>query len=375
VRLILLTEKPLLLPTGFFPASMTEINILYTQAVELLKQLIAIPSFSREENLTADLIEIFLKDKGIQTHRKLNNIWAWNKHFDPAKPTILLNSHHDTVKPNSGYTRDPFAATVEDGKLYGLGSNDAGGCLVSLINVFLYFHDRENLKYNFCLATTAEEEISGVNGLELIIPELGKLDFGIVGEPTLMQLAIAEKGLMVLDCTTHGKAGHAAREEGENAIYKALTDIEWFRNYRFPKESEVFGPVKMSVTIINAGSQHNVVPASCVFTVDVRVTDAYRNEEVLEIIRQHVSCDVKPRSIRLKPSKIDKDHPIVQAGIKLGRTTYGSPTTSDQSLLDIPSLKVGPGDSARSHTADEFVYVDEIRKGIELYIKMLESIV
>jgi len=354
---------------------MTEINILYTQAVELLKQLIAIPSFSREENLTADLIEIFLKDKGIQTHRKLNNIWAWNKHFDPAKPTILLNSHHDTVKPNSGYTRDPFAATVEDGKLYGLGSNDAGGCLVSLINVFLYFHDRENLKYNFCLATTAEEEISGVNGLELIIPELGKLDFGIVGEPTLMQLAIAEKGLMVLDCTTHGKAGHAAREEGENAIYKALTDIEWFRNYRFPKESEVFGPVKMSVTIINAGSQHNVVPASCVFTVDVRVTDAYRNEEVLEIIRQHVSCDVKPRSIRLKPSKIDKDHPIVQAGIKLGRTTYGSPTTSDQSLLDIPSLKVGPGDSARSHTADEFVYVDEIRKGIELYIKMLESIV
>lgn len=375
MRLILLTEKPLLLPTGFFPASMTEINILYTQAVELLKQLIAIPSFSREENLTADLIEIFLKDKGIQTHRKLNNIWAWNKHFDPAKPTILLNSHHDTVKPNSGYTRDPFAATVEDGKLYGLGSNDAGGCLVSLINVFLYFHDRENLKYNFCLATTAEEEISGVNGLELIIPELGKLDFGIVGEPTLMQLAIAEKGLMVLDCTTHGKAGHAAREEGENAIYKALTDIEWFRNYRFPKESEVFGPVKMSVTIINAGSQHNVVPASCVFTVDVRVTDAYRNEEVLEIIRQHVSCDVKPRSIRLKPSKIDKDHPIVQAGIKLGRTTYGSPTTSDQSLLDIPSLKVGPGDSARSHTADEFVYVDEIRKGIELYIKMLESIV
>lgn len=354
---------------------MIEINTLYTQAVELLKQLIAIPSFSREENLTADLIENFLKDKGIQTHRKLNNIWAWNKHFDPAKPTILLNSHHDTVKPNSGYTRDPFAPTVEDGKLYGLGSNDAGGCLVSLINVFLYFHDRENLKYNFCLATTAEEEISGVNGLELIIPELGKLDFGIVGEPTLMQLAIAEKGLMVLDCTTHGKAGHAAREEGDNAIYKALTDIEWFRNYRFPKESEVFGPVKMSVTIINAGSQHNVVPASCVFTVDVRVTDAYRNEEVLEIIRQHVSCDVKPRSIRLKPSKIDRDHPIVQAGIKLGRTTYGSPTTSDQSLLDIPSLKVGPGDSARSHTADEFVYVDEIREGIELYIQMLESIV
>jgi len=354
---------------------MTDIKVLFEQAVELLQQLISIPSFSKEENLTADVIENFLQQKGVITHRKLNNIWAWNKYFDASKPTILLNSHHDTVKPNSGYTRDPYDAKIEDGKLYGLGSNDAGGCLVSLISVFLYFHDRQNLKYNFCLATTAEEEISGVNGLELIIPELGQLDFGIVGEPTLMQLAIAERGLMVLDCTAHGKAGHAAREEGENAIYKALADIEWFRTYRFPKESEVFGPIKMSVTIINAGSQHNVVPASCVFTVDVRVTDAYRNEEVLEIIRQHVTCDVKPRSIRLKPSSIDKEHPIVQAGIALGRTTYGSPTTSDQSLLDIQSIKVGPGDSARSHTADEFVYVDEIKEGIELYVKMLEQLV
>jgi len=354
---------------------MTDTNTLYQQAISLLQQLIAIPSFSKEENLTADVIEHFLQENGVKTHRKLNNIWAYNKYFDAAKPTILLNSHHDTVKPNSGYTRNPYDAKIEDGKLYGLGSNDAGGCLVSLINVFLYFYDRENLRYNFCLATTAEEEISGVNGLELIIPELGQLDFGIVGEPTLMQLAIAERGLMVLDCVAHGKAGHAAREEGENAIYKALADIEWFRTYRFPEESEVFGPIKMSVTIINAGSQHNVVPASCTFTVDVRVTDAYRNEEVLEIIRQHVSCDVTPRSIRLKPSKIDKAHPIVKAGVALGRTTYGSPTTSDQSLLDIPSLKVGPGDSARSHTADEFVYVDEIREGIELYIKMLESIV
>jgi len=354
---------------------MTDINILFQQSVQLLQQLIAIPSFSKEEGRTADIIEQYLKDRGINTHRKLNNIWAWNKYFDALKPTILLNSHHDTVKPNSGYTRNPYDAVVEDGKLYGLGSNDAGGCLVSLIHTFLYFYDSENLKYNFCLATTAEEEISGANGLELIIPDLGKLDFGIVGEPTQMQLAIAEKGLMVLDCVAHGKAGHAAREEGENAIYKALTDIEWFRTYRFPEESEVFGPVKMSVTIINAGSQHNVVPASCTFTVDVRVTDAYRNEEVLEIIRRHVSCDVTPRSIRLKPSKIDKNHPIVQAGIALGRTTYGSPTTSDQSLLDIQSIKVGPGDSARSHTADEFVYVDEIKEGIALYIKMLEQIV
>jgi acetylornithine deacetylase len=353
---------------------MTDIKILYQQAVDLLQQLISIPSFSKEETLTADLIEKFLQDKGVTTNRKLNNIWAWNKYFDAAKPTILLNSHHDTVKPNSGYTRDPYDAKIEDGKLYGLGSNDAGGCLVSLIAVFLYFYDRKGLKYNFCLATTAEEEISGVNGLELIIPELGKLDFGIVGEPTLMQLAIAERGLMVLDCVAHGRAGHAAREEGENAIYKALGDIEWFRTFSFPEESEVFGPIKMSVTIINAGSQHNVVPATCTFTVDVRVTDAYRNEEVLEIISEHVSCDVTPRSIRLKPSKIDKNHPIVQAGIALGLTTYGSPTTSDQSLLDIPSLKVGPGDSARSHTADEFVYVEEIREGIELYIEMLEKI-
>lgn len=354
---------------------MTGTEQLYEQAVELLKQLIVIPSFSREENLTADLIEKFLNDRGVITKRKINNIWAQNKYYDAAKPTILLNSHHDTVKPNSGYTRDPFAATVEDGKLYGLGSNDAGGCLVSLILTFLYFYEQTGLKYNLVLATTAEEEISGVNGLELIIPELGKLDFGIVGEPTLTQLAIAEKGLMVLDCVAHGKSGHAAREEGVNAIYEAINDINWFRSFRFPEESEVFGPVKMSVTIINAGSQHNVVPATCTYTVDVRVTDAYRNEEVLEIIRSHVKSEVTPRSIRLKPSKIDKDHPIVQAGLALGRTTYGSPTTSDQSLLDIPSLKVGPGDSGRSHTADEFIYLDEIREGIALYIGMLKSIV
>jgi acetylornithine deacetylase len=354
---------------------MTDINALFEQAIELLQQLIAIPSFSKEEDKTADLIQQFLQVHGITPNRKINNLWAYNKHFDATKPTILLNSHHDTVKPNSGYTRNPYDAAIEDGKFYGLGSNDAGGCLVSLIAVFLYFYDKQDLKYNFCLATTAEEEISGVNGLELIIPELGNLDFGIIGEPTLMQLAIAERGLMVLDCVAHGKAGHAAREEGDNAIYKAMQDMEWFRTFHFPKESDLFGPIKMSVTIINAGSQHNVVPASCTFTVDVRVTDAYRNEEVLEIIRQHVSCDVTPRSIRLKPSSIDRDHPIVQAGIALGRTTYGSPTTSDQSLLDITSIKVGPGDSARSHTADEFVYIDEIREGIELYIKMLEKIV
>ena len=354
---------------------MSVTTTLSGEAVSLLKQLIAIPSFSRDEEGTADLLEQFLIGKGVKIHRKLNNIWAFNKYFDASRPTILLNSHHDTVKPNPGYTRDPFEASVEDGKLFGLGSNDAGGCLVSLIAVFLYFYKQADLSYNFCLATTAEEEISGVNGLELIIPELGPLDFAIVGEPTGMHLAIGERGLMVLDCVAHGKAGHAAREEGENAIYSAIRDIEWFRSYKLPLESALFGPVKMSVTIISAGSQHNVVPAECKFTVDVRVTDVYRNEEVLEIIRQHVKCSITPRSVRLKSSKIGEDHPIVQAGIALGRITYGSPTTSDQALLDIPSLKIGPGDSARSHTADEFVYVDEIKEGIELYIKMLERLV
>ena len=348
---------------------------LQTEAIELLQHLITIPSFSKEEDVTANVIEQFLKQRGVKTNRKINNIWAWNKYFDDSKPTILLNSHHDTVKPNSGYTRNPFDGIIEDGKLFGLGSNDAGGSLVSLIATFLHFHDQPGLKYNFCLATTAEEEISGNNGLELIIPELGQLAFGIVGEPTQMQLAIAERGLMVLDCTAHGRSGHAARNEGDNAIYKALKDIEWFRTYRFPKESELFGPIKMSVTIINAGTQHNVVPATCTYTVDVRVTDAYRNEEVLAMIQEHVESEVKARSIRLKPSSIDKNHPIVQAGIALGRTTYGSPTTSDQSLLDIPSLKMGPGDSARSHTADEFIYVEEIKEGIELYISMLSSLV
>ena len=345
------------------------------ESLDLLKQLISIQSFSKEEDKTADAIEHFLQQRNVKTSRKLNNIWAYNKHFDAAKPTVLLNSHHDTVKPNTGYTRDPYDADLEDGRLYGLGSNDAGGCLVSLIATFLHYYESEDLVYNICLAATAEEEISGNNGLECVLPDLGELEFAIVGEPTLMNLAIAERGLLVLDCTTHGKAGHAAREEGDNAIYKALKDIEWFRNYRFSKVSEMFGPLKMSVTIINAGSQHNVVPATCTFTVDVRVTDAYTNEEVLKIIRTNVDCEVKPRSVRLKPSSIDKEHPIVVSGIALGRTTYGSPTTSDQALLSIPSLKVGPGDSARSHMADEYVHVNEVEEGIELYIKMLEPVV
>ena len=351
-----------------------ETEQVYENAVALLRQMIQTPSFSKEEAGTAGLLAEFLQERGVEVHRKKNNVWAFNRHYDPAKPTILLNSHHDTVKPNGAYTRDPFAATVEGDRLYGLGSNDAGASGVSLLAAFLHFYDRKDLKYNLCVAITAEEENSGHDGLECVIPELGPLEFAIVGEPTLMQLAIAERGLMVIDCTAHGKAGHAAREEGDNAIYKAMQDIEWFRTYRFPKVSDLFGAVKMSVTIISAGTQHNVVPAECRFTVDIRVTDRYTNEEVLEIIKEHVSCEVKARSTRLRPSSIRPDHPIVQAGLALGRTTYGSPTTSDQALLDIPSLKLGVGDSARSHSADEFVHLSEIREGIELYIKMLSAI-
>lgn len=347
---------------------------LFDDSIDLLRRLISIPSLSKEEDNTALLIQQFLQDRGVKTHRRNNNVWAYNEHFDSDKPTILLNSHHDTVKPNPGYTRDPFAAEIIDGKLFGLGSNDAGGCLVSLIAVFIHFYKEKNLKYNLCLAATAEEEISGKNGIELILPDLGELEFAIVGEPTLMQLAIAERGLMVLDCVAHGKAGHAAREEGDNAIYKAMKDINWFKTYEFAKKSALFGQVKMSVTIIDAGSQHNVVPAVCNFTVDVRVTDAYRNEEVLKIISQNVDCEVNPRSTRLKSSFISLEHPIVKAGIAMGRETYGSPTTSDQALLDIPSLKMGPGDSARSHMADEYIYLREIEEGIELYIKLLTGI-
>ena len=344
-------------------------------SIRLLMDLIRTQSFSKEEDQTAEIIDAYLKENGVETHRELNNVWAFNMYYDPSKPTILLNSHHDTVHPNKDYTRDPFHAEILDGKLFGLGSNDAGGCLVSLIGTFLHYYDKQDLKYNFVMAATAEEEISGLHGLEFVVPKLGDLEFAIVGEPTQMHLAVAEKGLMVLECKAPGKSGHAAREEGENAIYNAMKDIAWFQSYQFPKQSEMFGPIKMSVTMINAGTQHNVVPSSCDFVVDVRITDAYTNQEVLDIIEANTISDIQPRSTRLKPSCISKEHPIVQAGLALGRTTYGSPTTSDQALLSIPSLKLGPGDSARSHTADEFIYVNEIEEGIPLYIKMLDQIV
>ncbi len=343
-------------------------------AIDLLQQLISIPSFSKEEDKTAGLLMGFFNYHGMKAERKGNNVWAVNRFFDKAKPTILLNSHHDTVKPNPGYTRDPFSGTIENGKLFGLGSNDAGGPLVSLIATFFYFYDRPNLPYNLVMAATAEEEISGTGGVEMIWSDLPPIDFAIVGEPTLTQIARAEKGLLVLDCESEGKAGHAAREECVNAIYAALEDIQWFRNFEFPKISETLGKVKMSVTVIHAGQTHNQVPPECKFTVDIRATDCYTLEEILETVRQNVRCQVTPRSLRLRPSGITNDHPLMKVAEKLKIKTYGSPTTSDQALIPVPSIKMGPGDSARSHSADEFIFVKEIEQGIESYIAVLEGL-
>jgi acetylornithine deacetylase/succinyl-diaminopimelate desuccinylase-like protein len=350
-------------------------EFLYEKATNLLLQLIAIPSFSKEEDEVASVLEDFFERQQVHSYRKGNNVWVRNKYFDAAKPTVLLNSHHDTVRPNPQYTRDPFKPEILDGKLFGLGSNDAGGPLVSLIATFLHYYPQQNLKYNVVMAATAEEEISGTGGIESIWSSLPSIDFAIVGEPTLCQMATAEKGLMVLDCVARGKAGHAAREEGINAIYEALGDIEWFRTYKFPDVSETLGPIKMTVTILNAGKQHNVVPAECHYTVDVRVTDKYSLEELLDVIKQHVKSDVTPRSMRMRPSGIDESHPLVKSAIKLGIQRYGSPTTSDQALIPTPSVKMGPGDSARSHTADEFIYAAEIKQGIDTYIRVLNEVI
>lgn len=361
-----------------------EMNELVNAATGLLKGLIATASFSREEEGTATLIEKFLKDQGVKTHRYLNNIFAVSRHFDPKKPTLLLNSHHDTVKPNKGYTLDPFAPLEKDGKLYGLGSNDAGGCLVSLIAAFLHFYNQPSLRYNLVLAATAEEEISGPNGVEALLkaePFLqalqhdGRIDCAIVGEPTKMDLAIAERGLLVLDCIARGRAGHAARNEGENAIYKAMMDIEWLYVHRFEKVSPLLGPVQMTVTSIETENKaHNVVPAECHFVVDVRLNEHYSMEEVISEISKHLQSEVRPRSTRLRSTSIANDHPLVQAGVAMGRNTYGSPTTSDKALMPFPALKMGPGDSARSHTADEFIFVEEIGEGIRLYIELLTRV-
>ncbi len=343
--------------------------------ISLLRSLISVSSFSRNEEEAAQVIRNFLTESGIPYQTQVNNTLVKNQFWKEGLPVILLNSHIDTVKPASGYTRDPFSPDVENGILYGLGSNDAGGALVTLLAVFVHFNQFDNLPFNLIYAASAEEEISGTNGLESIMDELGKLDFAIVGEPTKMQMAIAEKGLMVLDCTAHGKSGHAAREEGENAIYKAIADIEKIRNYKFEKVSEVLGAVKMSVTVINAGMQHNVVPDLCTFVVDVRTNEFYSNQQACEIIDQLIDSDIVPRSLRLNSSGIPIDHPIVQRGIALGLSYYGSPTTSDQAVIPYTSIKIGPGDSARSHTANEYILISEIEEGFKIYVDLLTNLV
>jgi acetylornithine deacetylase len=350
--------------------------ILQQDAIGLLKELIAAPSFSKEEDQTAGILCRFMGSRNVEHTRVGNNIFSLNKYFNEKKPTLLLNSHHDTVRPNKDYRLDPFLPLEKEGKLFGLGSNDAGGCLVSLLAVFFYYYGKENLRYNLVFAATAEEEISGTGGIEYTLPYLPAIDCALVGEPTQMNLAVAERGLMVLDCIANGKAGHAAREEGDNAIYKAINDIEWFRTYQFPRVSDLLGPVKMSVTVIGTDNmQHNVVPAQCRFVVDARINELYSFEEVLDVIMQHVQSEIKPRSVRLRSTSIALDHPLVKAGIAMGKSYYGSPTTSDKALMPFPSLKMGPGDSARSHTADEYIYIDEIKNGIALYIQLLKQVV
>ena len=342
-------------------------------AVALLQQLIAIPSFSREETAAADFLERYIELKGYVVSRKDNNIWMLSPGFDPSRSTILLNSHIDTVKPVTGWIHDPFIPLLENGKLLGLGSNDAGASVVSLLYAFFYLTQRQQA-YNLIFAASAEEEISGKNGIESLLQELPKIDFAIVGEPTQMNMAVAEKGLMVLDCTSTGIAGHAARNEGENAIYKAMQDIEWFRTFEFPKKTDLLGPVKMSVTQINAGTQHNVVPDKCSFVVDVRSNEMYSNDEILEEIRAHVSCDVMARSTRLSSTATPLDHSIVKRGQELNLSIFGSPTLSDQALMPFPSLKMGPGDSARSHTADEYILTREIVEAVQIYVELLDSL-
>ncbi|GGG91956.1 acetylornithine deacetylase [Polaribacter pacificus] len=346
------------------------------EAILLLKQLIATPSFSSEEAATALLIEQWFTKQKIAYHRTVNNVWAINQFFDPKKPTLLLNSHHDTVKPNSGYTKNPFEAIEEDGKLYGLGSNDAGGCLVSLLATFAHFYKHKELRYNLVMVASAEEESSGPNGLNSMLSILPKIDVAIVGEPTLMNLAIAEKGLVVFDVLVKGTPSHAAHPNLDNAIYKCIPVLDWFQNFQFEKDSETLGPVKMTVTQIQAGKQHNAVPADVKLVIDVRVNDAYTNKEIVTILQESAPCDsMLPRSTNLNSSAISKEHQLVKAGLALGRTTYGSPTLSDQSVLSCPSLKLGPGDSTRSHSADEFIYLDELKEGIEIYIELLNRVI
>jgi len=353
----------------------THIEELTIKAIELLKSLIETQSFSKEEDKTAIHIEKWFSQHGIPFQRSKNNIWATNKCFDKRKSTLLLNSHHDTVKPNNAYTKDPFKAIIEDGKLYGLGSNDAGGCLVSLMATFTYFYDKLDLKYNLIIVASAEEENSGINGLNSVLKILPKIDIAIVGEPTLMNLAVAEKGLVVFDAVVKGTPGHAAHLNNNNAIYNTITVLEWFKNYSFSRISDVLGEVKMTVTQINAGKQHNAIPAEVKLVIDVRVNDKYSNKEIADILIDESPCDsIIPRSLSLNSSAIPMNHDLIKTGLKIGRTAYGSPTLSDQAVLNCPSLKLGPGDSTRSHSADEFIYINEIEEGIQIYIELLENV-
>ena len=349
---------------------------LTSDAITLLKRLIETQSFSSEEDVTASHIEDWFKSYDMAYTRTKNNVWAINKYFDETKPTLLLNSHHDTVKPNSAYTKDPFKAIVEDGKLFGLGSNDAGGCLVSLIATFTYYYNHENLKYNIVIVASAEEESSGPDGLNSMLSIIPEVAVAIIGEPTLMNLAVAEKGLVVFDAIVTGTPSHAAHPNNDNVIYNTIAVLNWFKDFKFDRTSDALGDVKMTVTQINAGKQHNVVPAHVDLVVDVRVNDAYSNQEIADILQNESPCTkIAPRSLRLNSSSISIDHALVKAGIEIGRETYGSPTLSDQSVLSCQSLKLGPGDSTRSHSADEFIYLSEIEEGIDIYIKLLNKVI
>ena len=346
----------------------------YYEAIDLLKGMISRPSFSREETAVADYLQKCWSDAGHHVFRKGNNLWIIAPGFDFAKPTLLLNSHIDTVKPAAGWQKDPFLPEeTEDDRLYGLGSNDAGASVVSLYEAFTILSAKAQ-PYNLIFLASCEEEVSGKNGIESVLPELPPIRFAVVGEPTGMRPAIAEKGLMVLDCVATGKAGHAARNEGVNAIYKAIEDINWFSTYQFPEKSDLLGPVKMTVTIIKAGTQHNVVPDRCEFTVDIRSNEFYSNERLFELIKEQVGCEIKARSFRLNSSRTEPEHPFVQRCLMLGKEPFGSPTLSDQALLRVPSVKIGPGDSARSHSADEFIYGPEIRDAITTYVRLLDGL-
>ena len=340
--------------------------------IDLLKNMIRIPSFSRDEGAVADFLERWMLTEGFAARRLGNNLWMESGPVD-GRPTILLNAHIDTVKPASGYTRDPFTPEIEDGCLYGLGSNDDGGSLIALLETYSRLIQKEQ-PYRLIFSATAEEEVSGKGGLDLILPELGLIDFGVMGEPTGMRMAVAERGLLVRDCTAYGKSGHAARNEGVNAIYKAIEDIQWFKSHSFDRVSDFLGAVKMSVTQINAGTQHNVVPDKCTFVVDVRPNGMYTNPELLELIKSSVSCEVKERSTRIGSSHLPMDHPAVVRGLSLGLEPFGSPTTSNQALCHFPTLKIGPGDSASSHSADEYIRLDEIADGIETYVALLDGL-